>query len=149
MPRGTRVVSALILAHLIHVAVLRILLTAGVVGQFWTKSRVHWLSGLRARARVRVAETKDVWVVQVSVANVASWLAAVLIVDWVDVNERVVGSGRCSVDRVSKGCEGHICVDHGIVGWTVVILDFLQEDQIGRSKVVGDIVRDGVKIVRT
>jgi hypothetical protein len=72
--------------------------------------------------------------------DVATWLAAVLAVHWVDLTERVrraAGGLDCGDEHV-PGVGG---VRRAAVGRAVVVLDLLDRDQVRRPKVVQDQVR--------
>jgi hypothetical protein len=92
-------------------------------------------------AWVGVLEAHFAGVVKVRGLDVAAGGAAVLVVDWVDVDVQVVYAGDVA-DGLGERGEGQVGVGHAVVCFAGVVLDFLQEHDRGRVEVVDDVLGD-------
>jgi hypothetical protein len=102
---------------------------------------------LRAAAWIWVVEADGVGAVEVGVADVAAWLATFLVVEWVDIDP-FIGDGRASVrESGDEGGEGEIGGDYAVVCSAVVVLNFLEEEDVRGSEVVDDLSGDIVERV--
>ena len=66
---------------------------------------------IRAGAWVRLVQAEHLRVVEIGGADVAARGAAVLVVDWVDVDERVLDAAGC-LDGRDEASEGGVGVDN-------------------------------------
>lgn len=103
------------------------------------------LVGVECAARVRLVELDDVGLVEVRDADVAARLASVLSVDGVDDDPIVYNTGL-GLDGCRQGGEGEVGGDDTVVGSAVVVLDLLDEDEVGRLEVVHDVGGDGGEV---
>lgn len=81
---------------------------------------------------------------QVRSADVSARLAAIRLICGDDLEERVrLGRIARLHDRRGEVRERLVAVDHAVVRRARVVLDLLQEDDVGRVQEVGDVVPDG------
>ncbi len=96
----------------------------------------------RARAR-RKADPQRV--IQNAHANVAAGLTAVLIVDRVDLCEGI-GTPTRRNDCRDQVVIGRAGIHHAVIGRAVVILNFLQHDDVRRTQVVDNLLRPCIEL---
>ena len=77
-------------------------------------------------------------VVKVSGADVAAGCAAVLVVDGLD-GDKVVGGTAGGLDGGDQGGQGLVGGNDAVVGGARVVLDFLDEQEVGRFQVGDDL----------
>ncbi len=92
-------------------------------------------------ARVGLVQTHDFRAVEVRLADVATRLAAVGVGDGVDGGEGV-GDAADGADGFDEGGEGGVGGDDAVVGGAGVVLDFLDEEEVGGFEVVCDVGGD-------
>lgn len=92
-------------------------------------------------AGVRVAKGEEGRLVEVGDADVAVGLTAVLVVDGRDLGEGI-GDARELLNGVGKSLQRYIAGNNAAFGGTVIVLDFLEEYDVGGAEVVDDLVCD-------
>lgn len=107
---------------------------------------VEDLVGVEAAALVGLVELDDVGAVHVGLADVATGLATVLVVDGLDLGEVVVDA-RGLADGIGEGGEGHVGRGNAVVGRAGVVLDLLEEDEIGQAELVDDLIDDAGQVL--
>lgn len=117
---------------------------AGVVLE---RRAVEDLVGVGAAALVGLVEVQDVGAVQVRLADVAAGLAAVLVVEGVDVGE-VVAHARLSLQSSGQRAQREAGRGDAVVGRARVVLDLLDEDEIGEAELVHNLVDDAGQMGR-
>lgn len=132
LPRGDEGLAAVVPGRVGRVDAAGVVLELG--------AREH-LVGRRRVARVGVAQLEHVGPEQIRDTDVAARRAAVLVVDRRDVGVVVrhaaqIGDGRC------QGREGHVRLDDAVVRLAVVVLDLLDEEQVGSEQIVDNMVSD-------
>lgn len=144
---------------------------AWVVFQAWAW---QYLVGGSCCAGIGRAQAQNFWVEEIRCADVATWLAAVGVVDWIDVGEGVGDRWLDSVDGADESGEGEVGRDNfdavcqymfaskclkapgglrgeehtGIIGRTVVVLDFLNQDERWAPERVGNVGGDLIQVGR-
>lgn len=104
------------------------------------------LVGIQRATRVGLAQTQNVGPVQVSDADIATGLAAILLVEGVDGSESVVDAAY-GLDGGSQGGERDVGIDDAVVGGAVVVLDLLEEQDVGGLEVVVDVAGDVLDVL--
>lgn len=117
---------------------------AGVV---FERRAVDDLVGVGAAALVGLVELEHVNAVQVGLADVATGLAAVFVVDGRDLGE-VVGDAGGRQERVGEGSKGEAGRGDAIVSRARIVLDLLQENEIRQAELVDKLVNNAGQMGR-
>lgn len=108
---------------------------------------VEDLVGVQAAALVGLVQLDDVGAEQVGLTNVAARLAAILVVDGLNLGKVVSDSG-CLLNGAREGGEGYVGRSHAVIGGPRVVLDLLDEDEIGVAELVDNLVNNARKMGR-
>lgn len=90
---------------------------------------------------------KNIWVVKISGADVATRCTTILIINRIDLGKLIPRSAH-TTNCGSQSGKSQICADNCVISLSVIILNLLDENKIGAVKVANDVVRNVDQMIR-
>lgn len=138
LPHGNKGLAAVVPSSVCGIDASRVVLEGRAVE--------HLVGGIRSSS-VGLDELDNVRSVQECCANVATRLATVLVVHGIDLSPGVLNTAGC-LNTIGKGRQCLVGSNNAIVGGARVVLNLLQEDQVGNAQLADDLLNNKRQVSR-